>query len=64
MKTYEFGIHHDNGDIVLRVRANSLLEAKTQVVQSEKCPDRSITFWRIVPTIRQIKRTKSLLRGI
>ena len=63
MKTYEFIIKHDNGKVTLRTSADNLEAAKLIIMKAEGCPERSITSWRIVPTAKQIKKTKNLLRG-
>jgi hypothetical protein len=64
MKTYTFGLKHDSGEASITVRADDVNEAKKMVMDLEKCPERAITWWRIVPTTRQIQKTKNLLRGL
>ena len=64
MKTYIIGLHHDDGDTSISVRANSIEEAKKLVMDIEKCPERSITWFSVKPSNKQVERTKSLLRGI
>lgn len=64
MKTYEFTLKHDGGTATVQVTASTLGAAKYIVLNSEKCPETAITSWRVVPTARQIRKTKNLLRGI
>jgi len=63
-KTYEFTLKHDSGFINIRTASHSLESAKKLVLDSELAPESAIKSWRVVPTAKQIKRTKSLLRGI
>ena len=63
-KTYEFTMTHDGGIVNIRTSAQSLEAAKTIVLNAELAPESSIKSWRVVPTHKQIRRTKSLLRGI
>lgn len=64
MKTYEFTLKHDNGTVKIRTSADNLEAAKLIIIKSEGCPERAITAWRIIPTAKQIRKTKNLLRGI
>lgn len=64
MKTYTIGLHHDNGDASITVRANSIEEAKQLVMSIEKCPERALTWISVKPTAKQVQKTKNLLRGI
>ena len=64
MKTYELTVKHDNGEVTIRVRARNVEMAHQMVENAEGCPRSAIYTWRIVPTKKQIQRTKNLLRGI
>lgn len=64
IKRYEFGVRHDSGTLKIRTAASSLEAAKNIVMQAEGCPEGAITSWRIIPTARQLKKTKSLMRGL
>ncbi len=64
MKTYEFTLKHDAGHVTLRIRANNLPAAQKVVLDAEKAPASAIQYWRVVPTAKQVSRTKSLLRGL
>ncbi len=64
MKTYEIALRHNAGTVTIRTRATDISAAKALVCASEKCPESAVAWWRIIPTPRQIARTKSLLRGI
>lgn len=64
MKTYRIGLKHDNGTAEIGVQANSIQEAKKLIMELEKFPESAMTYWAVVPTKKQIARTKSLLRGI
>lgn len=64
MKTFEFVLNHDGGKVTLRTGANSLPEAEAIILKAENAPKSAIQSWRVVPTAKQIKRTKSLMRGI
>lgn len=61
MKTYEFGLTHDHGNVTLRASADTLEAAKQIILTAEKAPASAITWWRVVPTAKQIKKTKSLM---
>jgi len=64
MKTYAFELRADGMTFWVRVQASNISRAKTIVLDWQKCPERSIQSWHIVPTEKQIAKTKSLLRGI
>lgn len=64
MKTYTIGLHHDNGDTSISVRANSIEDAKKLVMDIEKCPERSLTWISVKPTTKHLQKTKNLMRGI
>lgn len=64
MKTYEITLKHDSGTVALRTRAESIEAAKRMICEAERAPESAVACWRVVPTARQIKRTKSLLRSI
>lgn len=64
MKTYEITLRHDSGTVTLRTKADSIEAAKRMVCEAEGAPTSAVAYWRVVPTARQIKRTKSLLRSI
>ncbi len=66
MKTYEIQIHRKDS-VVTRVQADSLTEAK-QIAAAFEGVDannaESFGYWRIIPTAKQIRKTKSLMRGL
>jgi hypothetical protein len=64
MKKFEFLLNSDSGEYYLTVTAQNYGAAEKIVLDSEKCPKRSIRSWRVVPTAKQIKKTKSLMRGL
>lgn len=64
MKTYEFGLKHDDGMVNIRVHAEDLAEARKIALDIEKAPENAIRWWRVVPTQKQIQKTKNLMRGI
>jgi hypothetical protein len=64
MKTYEITLRHDAGTITLGFRADSYADAKKAILEAEGAPESAIVTWRVVPTARQIRKTKSLMRGI
>ena len=63
-KTYEISLKHDAGEVTIRLRASSYLAAIEQACNAEKAPKCAVQSWRVIPTARQIARTKSLMRGI
>lgn len=64
MKTYEFTIKHDSGTVTVRTSATDISAAQEIVCASECCPRSALSSWRIVPTARQIAKTKNLLRSL
>lgn len=64
MKIYRFGLRHDKGETTVEVRASNLDEAKKLAMEIEQCPGLAITWISVVPTQKQINKTKNLLRGI
>ncbi len=64
MKTYRIQVKHDSGEQGFLIRAESIQQAKEAVMAAEGCPERAIIWWSVVPTKKQIARTKSLMRGI
>ena len=64
MKTYRIYVRHDNGEQGFHIRAGSIQQAKEMLMTMEKCPESAIIHWYVVPTLKQIKRTKSLMRGL
>jgi hypothetical protein len=64
MKTFEFILKHDAGTVTICTRADSLEVAKKIVLDAERAPERAIKSWRVVPTAKQVAKTKSLMRGI
>lgn len=61
---YTFGLSSDTGDYELTVTAQCVEAAKQIVLTTQNCPERSIKYWRKVPTAREIKKTKSMMRGL
>ena len=64
MKSYKIQVKHDQGEQGFLIRADSIQEAKEIVMRLEGCPERAILYWSVVPTKRQIERTKNMLRGL
>lgn len=64
MKNYEFALHHDNGEIIIRTRARNIAIAMEIICKAENCPQSAIKWWRIIPTKSQIKKTQNIMRGI
>lgn len=64
MKTYEITLKHDAGTVKARATASSYQAAIELVCLAEKAPTSAVQTWRIIPTAKQIARTKSLMRGL
>jgi hypothetical protein len=64
LKTYEFRLRHDKGEILLRTKSENLAAAKEIILTAENAPERAILSWRVVPTPKQIQRTKNLMRNL
>lgn len=64
MKQFEFEIKHDNGTITLRTFARNLEEAQNVICKAEDCPRSALGYWRIVPTKKQLAKTKRLMQNI
>ena len=58
MKTYVFILQHDNGEVRIKTRANSLEAAKNMVAQAESCPLSALNNWYIQVSKKQLRRTK------
>jgi len=64
MKTYEFTLKHDAGEVTIRTRAASVEAAKREILDAERAPEGAIKYWCVVPTARQIQKTKNLMRNL
>lgn len=64
MNTYEITMRHDAGQVSIQTRARNYDAAKHMILEAERAPESAILHWRVVPTKRQIARTKSLMRGL
>jgi hypothetical protein len=64
MKTYRIQVKHDSGEMVLRVYARNIQAAKEMIMAAEGCPECAIGWIAIVPTPKQIQKTKNLLRSL
>jgi hypothetical protein len=64
MKNFIFTLKHDNGAVNIGIRAENLKAAQQQLMNSEKCPLSAIQTWWIIPTAKEIQKTKNLLRGL
>lgn len=62
MKTYSITLRHDAGEVTLQTRAENISEAQRLVCNAECAPLSAVKSWRVVPTARQIRRTKSRMR--
>jgi len=62
MKTFEIRLKHDHGEVSVYTRARTIDAAKQIVLEAENAPAAAILWWRVVPTRRQIQKTKNLLR--
>jgi len=66
MKTYEIEIHRAD-TVLTRVSADSLADAKRQAADMngvDANDAKSFGAWRVIPTAKQIRKTKNLLRCI
>lgn len=64
MKSYEFNIKTADGVKTVRQMGEDVSDAKYRVCRSENVQSSAISWWRVIPTDRQIARTKSLLRSL
>jgi hypothetical protein len=64
MKTFEITLKHDGGQVTIRTRATCLAMAQNIALTAEKAPRSALAYWGIVPTQRQIARTKNMLRNL
>ncbi len=64
MKTFELTLQHNKGKVTIRTRAESLSDARRIACAAEAAPESAIVTWRVVPTKRQIARTKRWLGGM
>lgn len=64
MKHYLVNLQHDGGNITAETFASSIERAKALVCNAEKAPLSAVKWWQVVPTPKQIRRTKSLLRNL
>lgn len=64
MKTYEITLKHEGEDVTARTQADNITTAKESVCADYGVPVSAVHYWRVVPTKKQIARTKSLMRGI
>lgn len=62
MKTYEITLRHDDGKTTFRTIARDYRAAQEQICKAERAPLSAIMTWRVIPTARQIQKTKNLLR--
>lgn len=63
MKTYELELRINTTKLV-RLKAESLEEAKRQACDEEGITTNCVMTWRVIPTAKQIAKTKSLMRGL
>lgn len=61
MKKFEIEVKHDNGNFKITVTARNIEAAKMMVMIAENCPPSALGWWRVVPTARQIAKTKRLM---
>lgn len=64
MKKYMVKLLSDSGPVMFHLYADSIDSARQTVATAENAPLSSIQFAGVVPTKKQIKKTKSLMRGI
>ena len=64
MKAYRIQVKHDSGEIILRVRAQNIQAAKKMIMATEGCPERAIGWIAVIPTQKQIQKTKNLLHSL
>lgn len=64
MKTYEVTLSSDSGPVTIRTSAATSHQAIGSVCAAEKAPRSAVTTWRVIPTARQIAKTKNLMRGL
>jgi hypothetical protein len=63
MKTYELTLRRDD-TTTKRISAESISDAKRIACDEEGLPLSAVVCWSVIPTAKQITKTKSLLRGI
>lgn len=64
MRLYELTLCHDNGRAKIRVPARNVKQAYERVCNLEGCPERAIQSWRVIPTKKQLAKTKTLMRSL
>lgn len=64
MKRYLFTLKHDSGTATIGIVDQNLESAKRRLLDQEKAPESAILYWSVVPTAKQLKNTKSLMRGL
>lgn len=64
MKTFEVTLANSAGGVTIRLCSSTYQEAIKTACNVERAPESAVKTWRVVPTARQIARTKSLLRSI
>lgn len=64
MKTYQFQINHDKGSQIFNITGSDVNSAKQSLLTLENAPESAIQWWRVVPTAKQIKKTKNMLRNL
>lgn len=64
MKTFEITLKHNGGLCSFRVHGKDYATAKANLLRAEKAPEGAVQTWRVVPTAKQITKTKSLMRGL
>jgi hypothetical protein len=62
MKAYNVTLRHDAGEVTLMIRADNYQAAQQRACTIEGAPLSAVKSWAVVPTTRQIRRTKNLLR--
>ncbi len=62
MKLYNITLSSDSGPVTLMVRADNYQAAQQRACTIEGAPLSAVKSWRVIPTARQIARTKNLLR--
>lgn len=62
MKTFNITLSHDSGEVTLMIRADNYQGAIKRACLIEGAPESAVKSWRVIPTARQVARTKNLLR--
>lgn len=64
MKTFTIAINRPAGDAICTIHADNLHIAIATACEMVKAPIEAVKYWHMVPTARQLAKTKSLMRSL